>query len=64
MRLIYKYVKTTFLMSTEDILDNVFKTRVDAVIQQDFSGFIQSEDQLEGGLSFYFTDNFVEKSIN
>ena len=57
MRLIYKYVKTTFLMSTEDILDNVFKKRVDAVIQQDFSGFIQSEDQLEGGLSFYFTDN-------
>ncbi|MEE2931260.1 MAG: hypothetical protein VX370_01875 [Bacteroidota bacterium] len=63
MKLIYKHINTTFSISTKDISDLSFKTKVDKALLNEFRGFIPEKNELSGGLFFYFTDN-ISSFIN
>lgn len=57
MRLIYKHINSTFLISTDLIKNKNLRTKLNSVLENEFKGFLLSNHESSNSISFYFTDN-------
>ena len=57
MRLIYKHINSTFLISTNLIKNKNLRKKLNSVLENEFKGFLLSNHESSNSISFCFTDN-------